>query len=176
MHDFEIHVLPPDETGGQDVQVKQHASTYVKRTATGAALGPAHVLGEGQLNWNRSERVSDRYGAVGLYVVAHWQSGQDSTPLAVQGLVGKRGQLRAVVLETRTSDHLGDLTHGWLPGGAEVGKTYVLGEGILFHEDNLGPKVGLEPTDGRPTHWLDGPTLYMCHEQTVRLEFAPFVE
>jgi hypothetical protein len=128
----------------------------------------AHVLGIGQVNWLPSERVSDRYGVVGLYDDAHWQSEFDT-----RGIIGRVGTLRAVVLETRESDHIGDLFHGWLPGGAQVGDVVDLGVGRFFGERNEhGYFVGVEPADGRRSLWLDGPALYKCHSQTVRLEFV----
>ncbi len=164
---------------GDHMQRKRQTGTYTglqlgltKRTRSTECV----VLGEGQLNWNRSERVSDRYGAIGLYNDAHWQAGEDSTPLHCQIYAGERGVLRAVVLETRDADHIGDLTHGWHVGGANVGDVYDLGEGVLFFDHDLGEKVGVKPEDGRDTLWLDGPTLYRCHSQTVRLEFVPFVD
>lgn len=131
------------------------------------------VLGVGQLNWPRRERVSDRYGVVGLYNDAHWQAGCKAHMLRVSTLAGRVGTLRAVVLETREADHIGDLTHGWHPGGAQVGDVIELGTGKLitaFYEG--GHYVGIEPLDGRTTQWLDGPALYKCHSQTVRLEFV----
>ena len=134
----------------------------------------AHVLGIGQVNWPRSERVSDRYGVVGLYGDAHWQSGtMISDELDTRGIVGRVGTLCAVVLETRKADHIGDLFHGWLPGGAQVGDVIDLGVGRFFGERNEhGYFVGVEPADGRRSLWLDGPALYKCHSQTVRLEFV----
>jgi hypothetical protein len=132
------------------------------------------TIGIGQLNWNRHERVSDRYGAVGLYNDAHWQTGDNESKLLALGvLAGAVGTLSATVLETRDADHIGDLFHGWGPGGAEVGATYVLGHGVLFHEFDCGDKIGVRPLDGREILWLDGRALYTCHSQTVRLEFTP---
>ncbi len=131
------------------------------------------VLGVGQLNWPRRERVSDRYGVVGLYNDAHWQAGCKANALRTSVLTGRVGTLRAVVLETRDADHIGDLFHGWFPGGAQVGEVIDLGTGRLFAAvDNEGHYVGVEPLDGRATRWLDGPALYKCHSQTVRLEFV----
>lgn len=157
-------------------QIKAQPGAYSPRVASGRALLTPVVLGEGELNWNRRERVSDRYGAVGLYNDAHWLAGEESTPLRGREHVGKRGLLRAVVLQTRDADHIGDLTHGWQPGGARVGDVIDLGEGTLFIEDDFGDKAGVRPEDGRDSLWLDGPGLYRCHSQTVRLEFVPFAE
>jgi hypothetical protein len=163
---------------GDAVQFKQQTGTY-----PGLRLGLAErtrssehvVLGEGQLSWNGSERRSDRYGAVGLYSDADWKVCANSQPLHCQIYSGTRGVLRAVVLETQDADHCGDLTHGWHVGGAKVGDVYELGEGVLFFDHEGGEKVGVRPEDGRDTLWLDGPNLYKCHSQTVRLEFVPFV-
>jgi len=166
-----IYTFHDDDTHDA-AQIKQCDGDYVLRAFTAPTSRPL-VLGTGQLNWNRRERVTNRYGAVGLYNDAHWQAGEDSTPLRGRGRAGEFGQLRAIVLEIRDADHVGDLTYGWHVGGAQVGDVIVLGEGILFFEDDLGPKVGVRPRGDSQELWLDGPALYRCHSQTVRLEFCP---
>jgi hypothetical protein len=164
------------QVGDDGVQFKQLPGTYEKHETARARSTECIVLGEGQLSWNRSERVSDRYGAVGLYYDAHWQAGENSQLLNGRSRAGERGVLRAVVLESREADHVGDLFHGWHVGGAKVGDVCDLGEGELFFADDCGEKVGVKPEDERDTLWLDGPTLYRCHSQTVRLEFIPFAD
>jgi hypothetical protein len=139
---------------------------------TALQLSSIHVIGTGQLNWNRGERVSDRYGAVGVYRDAHWQTDEESMSLTGHENAGHRGTLRAVILEIREADHIGDLFHGWHVGGARVGETIDLGRGTLFFDDDHGPKVGVVPDDGRQEQWLDGSALDRCHSQTVRLEFV----
>jgi hypothetical protein len=133
------------------------------------------TLGVGRLTWSASERVHDRYGTVWLMPDV---DGCDSLTLgwvpAVRldrALRGQRGQLRAEVLATRRSTHVGDLTHGWQPTTPAVGEVVVLGAGELFFEP--GWEVGLRPGDGRATFWLDPRALYRVHEQTVRLWFEP---
>jgi hypothetical protein len=133
------------------------------------------ILGEGALTWPRGERVSDRYGTVGL--MAPGQSYGDY--LANYAFVdvhqvpeGERGQLRATVLETRDSGHIGDLFRGLFPTTPEVGEVIFLGAGTVFYEDDDGaPYIGLQPDEARSSDWLDPAALYRVHEQTVRLEF-----
>lgn len=121
-------------------------------------------IGTGVLTWSPGERVSDRYGTV--YLLSDLESNE------VVGLTdtteGKRGRLIAVVRETRTSRHIGDLFHGVFPEIPEVGQKVVLGEGTLFFQDEL---VGVRPDDGRQTQWLNLRALYEVHEQTVTLFF-----
>lgn len=144
-------------------------------------------LGEGRLNWTRYERIGDRYGAVMLQTAGGDFDGlheaADARYAAFEDApFGRRGRLVAEVVETRPSPHIGDLFHGFEPGGATVGARIVLGEGTLFdalrEHDPRGygwerefPGVGLFPDDGRDTFWLDPKALYRCHEQTVRLDF-----
>lgn len=121
-------------------------------------------LGTGVLSWKREERVGDRYGTVRLFPDTE---AEDPTDLN-ETSYGLRGRLVAVVKETRQSPHIGDLFHGVFPVTPEVGEKIVLGEGILFYEDN---SVGLNPDTGRETLWLDVPALYRAHHQTVELFF-----
>ena len=112
-----------------------------------------------------SERVSDRYGSVKLFTSI---SQEETVPLD-QSLSGKRGQLLAVVKETRESNHIGDLFHGILPTKPSVGDEFVLGKGVLFF-DNIFT-VGLKPMRMRKNLWLDIKKLYKAHCQTVELYF-----
>lgn len=132
-----------------------------------------HLIGYGQLNWDGSERRSDRYGAVRLYHDAHPDNGRSAGPeLDVGAIVGQRGKLVAEVVQTRNSAHIGDLCHGFFPQRPEVGERIVLGDGVLFVESVNGHEhVGLRPDDGRDHFWLDPPKLYRAHQQTVRLWF-----
>lgn len=122
------------------------------------------LLGTGVLNWDRGERVSDRYGSVKLYL----STKSDETLLSYQGEVGQKGRLIASVIENRKSNHIGDFFHGFFPEKPEVGELIVLGEGVLFLENNA---VGLKPDDGREIFWLDPKMLYRAHFQTVELYF-----
>ncbi len=122
------------------------------------------LLGTGILNWNKSERVSDRYGAVFLDTDLHAD--------AITPLLGKKGKLICEVLETRASNHIGDLSRGISPSTPKVGDTIELGEGILFTEGSLNNLVvGLKPEDERATDWLNPHKLYNVHAQTVNLFF-----
>jgi len=85
---------------------------------------------------------------------------------------GVRGQLVAIVKETRQSRHIGDFFHGAFPKTPKVGEKIILGEGTLFFQcENT---VGVNPDDGRDTLWLDIEGLYKAHEQTVTLCFKEF--
>ncbi len=141
-------------------------------------------LGTGMLNWNRYERVGDRYGAVSLFAdragepnLEDYISGYpDATTDFAEAPSGTRGQLRAEVLVNRRSGHIGDLFRGLRPPDVPPapGTILTLGTGTLFveHDDGVAA-VGLRPDDGRPTDWLDPVVLYQLHEQTVRLIFIP---
>lgn len=134
-----------------------------------------HLLGRGMLTWPRGERVSDRYGRVGL------QRGDD--PQVASGVLpardvalhcdvpqGTRARLVAQVLEVRESDHIGDLFRGLFPTTPLVDDVFVLGEGrVVYSEMDGWQLVGLMPEDDRPNDWLDPARLYRVHSQTVEL-------
>lgn len=128
-------------------------------------------IGMGHLTWGRSERVSDRYGT--FYFMSDRHAAVDIT--AVHDLDGQQGRLVAKVLETRKSEHVGDLFRGVFPSTPEIGEEIVLGSGIFFSEpcsDGAGGcQIGLRPEKPRETDWLDIHALYRAHEQTVELFF-----
>ena len=122
-------------------------------------------LGTGVLNWDKGERISDRYGMVMLF------DQPDPVRKAIRlnrSKVGKRGRLIAVVRETRESPHIGDLFHGIYPSTPDIGEEIVLGDGILFF---FGESVGVLPQDRREYFWLNIHSLYRVHNQTVTLFF-----
>lgn len=127
-----------------------------------------HLLGQGELNWYRDERISDRYGFVHLCSNGKYQNFRN------KGFAGKSGKLIAVIVETKESSHIGDFFRGVGPSTPEKGELVALGEGRLVFkldiEDSI-EQVGLQPEDGRPDNWLDIQALYRCHEQTVNLFF-----
>ena len=126
------------------------------------------LIGTGQLTWARHERVSDRYGTVQLF------SEGEVLPLEGSYHAGKTGHLVVEVLETRQSEHVGDLFRGIFPTTPSVGDQMTLGEGKLFFDsDEDGDVVGVEPADGRDSDWMNPKTLYRAHQQTVRLIFVP---
>lgn len=117
------------------------------------------------MEWNGSERRSDRYGAVSLW---NDKGGKNFT----RELEGKYGKLIAKVLKTRKSDHLGDFARGIFPTTPTKGEMITLGEGTLFFEAQGDvDTVGLKPKDGRKSDWLDPKALYRVHQQTVKLYF-----
>ncbi len=135
---------------------------------------------EGWLSWPPGERRTDRYGLVSLFA---WRPTitDDTPPLDLTGVggtalpAGVSTRLVATVLESAQSDHVGDLFRGIYPpkGGTPVGTVLVLGEGEPFVErDQYGTYLGLRPTDGRKTDWLDPQVLYRLHGQRVRLDLV----
>lgn len=138
-------------------------------------------IGTGVLNWWRDERIGDRYGAVGLWVNPMTGS---LTPTARAVLPldrsceGQPGRLIAHIKEVRRSPHVGDFFRGLTPQTPSVGEVIVLGEGLLFFDEETSEDdgvtqtlVGLKPYDGRATDWLNPQALYRCHNQTVELRF-----
>jgi hypothetical protein len=136
-----------------------------------------HLIGQGVLNWNRSERVSDRYGSVMLTRDAMTSplSGNMGYAHISEEHEGKQGRLIAIVRESRLSPHVGDFFRGFCPPPepTPVGTELVLGTGTVFVEDNEegGACVGLSPDDERRSDWLDPRVLYQLHNQTVDLFF-----
>lgn len=121
-----------------------------------------HELGTGMLDWEREERISDRYGLVELFL----RPGE----LVKLNRVTEQlhGKLVAIVREARVSHHIGDLFHDVRPTIPEVGERVELGTGAIFFEDDA---VGLVPDDHRGTLWLNIRALYRLHNQTVTLYF-----
>ena len=132
------------------------------------------MIGYGMLTWDPEERQRDRYGSVKL-------TGQDSKDdesakpyvnhEALEKLQDKRVRLWAKVMETRKSDHIGDLFLGLSPSTPEVGEVIELGVGVLRVETDVWDNTVfvLQPEDGRETFWIDPRLLYRLHEQTVEL-------
>lgn len=134
-------------------------------------------LGRGVLTWHRKERVSDRYGAV--YLIDEGGNSLTAAPCPSRvtiptEIIGKKGTLKAVVLETRQSTHIGDLFRGVGLRTPNVNDVIVFGQGTLFAEPAIdgGQCVGLKPKNSRKVDWLDIRALYDAHEQTVELIFS----
>lgn len=127
------------------------------------------LVGTGILQWGRAERVSDRYGLIFLS-----QNPEGNSHVDLKNLKSQKGSLSVKITETRKSDHIGDLFRGFRPGGASKGDEVVLGDGTLFYEEVDGVTgVGVKPSDGRSSDWMNPEKLYYCHNQTVELFFAP---
>lgn len=124
-----------------------------------------YELGTGVVDWERAERISDRYAVVELFEGPRPHSTIVKLKRIKEGL---HGTLMAVVRETRTSDHIGDLFHGVETSTPVAGERVALGTGALFYEDG---RVGVRPDDARTTLWLDIQALYRVHNQTVTLYF-----
>lgn len=141
------------------------------------------LIGIGVLNWDRSERISDRYGIVCLFPCAGGYNGNAGTPIgrfaaigatSYEPLAGTRGRLVAVVKEARESTHIGDLFHGIFPRTPKEGAEIELGNGILVFEDTpQGKGVGVRPDIETRFPWMNLRALYDCHDQTVEIWFNP---
>ena len=136
-------------------------------------------IGTGTLTWMRSERITDRYGAVYLIPDGYNSLSRAAPPSlieheVVKTRVGEKGRLIAEVVETRESTHIGDVFRGLYPRTPKRGDRLVLGTGTFFSERNSeGLTIGVKPDDGRDSDWLDPRALYDAHEQTVTLFFEP---
>ncbi len=124
-----------------------------------------HLLGAGDLDWNRAERRSDRWGTVKLF--------EESDPVRDQGIslsttniVGRRGSLLALVKKVRPSWTRNEFTRVATP---EIGEEIVLGRGTLFIEED---SVGLKPSAEKEENWLSRKNLFKVHSLTVELYFV----
>lgn len=152
------------------------------RSAQLGEIEMIHVVGEGFFGWGGRERRSDRYGFVSLWKSIELKDGDHfatcglEIDLSLESIRGKQGKLRAVVLETRESHHIGDIFHGFSPSTPEVGDVIELGVGrvTIDHMDceNKTGRIGIRPDDEREVFWLNPHNLYRAHDQTVRLEFV----
>lgn len=135
------------------------------------------LIGTGALSWAKKERVTDRYGFVGLFNEDSEDKkiAEDAALLMkiIPPLLNKKFKMVAEVLETRKSTHIGDLQHGYRPVTPEKGDMIELGEGYLQHYELDGcDYVGLKPIMAGK-HWMDAKALYRAHEQTVNLYLIP---
>lgn len=136
------------------------------------------LLGKGRLTWGRYERVSDRYGGVALM-----SDGDSLTPPTddkyeqfVDAPFGAHGTLMAVVLETRESTHIGDISRGLAPSTPEVGDRFVLGTGTLQRDNGVmwDQEIVLVPDDGRKDNWLDARSRSRPFCRCARTRFPDF--
>jgi len=131
-------------------------------------------IAHGVFGWDGAERKTDRYGAI---LILSQGFGADAVSTAAEfdhevasALEGKKVKLKAVVVESRTSTHAGDLFLGIKPSRPEVGEEIELGVGQLelgevYWAD--GPSILLIPSDGREQFWIDPRKFYRLHDQTV---------
>lgn len=126
----------------------------------------AIVLAEGELNWNRIERVSDRYGTVRIFV----PSTESPASQIKRKYLGQHGTLVVKVVEPRESTHCGDWARNIRPKTPERNDIFVLGTGTLFMEENNHYEdIGVKPDSGKQSDWLNPYALYNVHESVVRL-------
>ena len=141
------------------------------------SLPPNSILiGRGKLTWMKSERVSDRYGAV-------WLMDNDSDSLSPgpdkpQPMwfppPDQRGQLIAHVIDAYESTHIGDSFRGIAPTTPTTGDIFILGTGRASKETVLNINTFLiTPTKPRDSDWLNPRALYNCHESIVELIWSP---
>jgi hypothetical protein len=129
------------------------------------------ILGTGVLGWSSFERQTDRYGSI------HLNYNQDDPQRFDGAPVGTSGVLKAEVVESRDSFHLGDFGRGMGPSKPEPGEVIELGAGVLFTEDiGHAVLVGVKPDDGREFDWMNPEKLYRCHGQLVNLIFSPVLD
>lgn len=138
----------------------------------------AILIGVGGLTWDGRERRTDRYGTIAVSDTNAEEEQITTGSHLKWGVIdryrGCCGKLVAKIIATGQSVHIGDLFRGFYPTTPNVGDIILLGHGKLFpHKYTWGEAVGVLPTDGRNTDWLDPQALYRCHEQTVELYFIP---
>lgn len=134
------------------------------------------LVGRGKLTWMKSERVSDRYGAVWL------MSNNDSSltpheptpqPLWLPPAT-QLGSLYAKVIDARESTHIGDFFRGIVPKTPKNGDIFLLGTGTASVESVININTFLlTPTEPRDSDWLNPLALYNCHESIVELIWIP---
>jgi hypothetical protein len=128
-----------------------------------------HLLGRGVLSWDADERQSDRYGTVRLF--RHHRPHAPFVTIA-GAPVGTIGDLLVRVIETRKSNHVGDVFRKIYPIMPEAGEQIILGVGILArHACEPDYVVGVIPLGERDKDWLKPKALYRAHDQTVDLIF-----
>ena len=131
-------------------------------------------LGHGAFSWNPAERIADRYGTFFLF---NYDKTDDPTPhldsVIIESLNGSFGSLKAKIVSTRTSSHIGDIFRQIKPQTPQVGEEFLIGTGYLFSDRLQGEYcIGLRPKVARATDWLDPHVLYKCHHQTVDIFFC----
>ncbi|HSL82426.1 MAG TPA: hypothetical protein VLF66_06585 [Thermoanaerobaculia bacterium] len=130
------------------------------------------LIGTGVLTWNSAERTSDRYGAVALMPDGATSRTAEESYIPI-GPISGRGRLVAVVLQSRTSTHIGDLFRKIYPSRTATGSRILLNErvGTVFLANDRGMiSIGIRPDDlRRSTDWLDPRQLYRVHEHLVEL-------
>lgn len=125
------------------------------------------TLGQGVFTWPNTERVSDRYGAIGFEKgdgidFAHTED--------LDKVVGYHGTLKGRVIETRQSHHIGDFVRGLFPTTPLEGQEFTIGTGTFQREHKHGMKTLVcIPDDGRLSDWYDPKVLYQLHDQVVLL-------
>lgn len=139
------------------------------------------MIAKGEFGWDKSERVSNRYGAV--MVTDHNETSKIINKDKIEDNIGNKGKLKATVIKGKKSGHIGDIVCGLYQNTIpEEGETYDLGSGELFIEENCSTAeesqymdpIGIKPEDYQnKNHWLDSEVLYDINDCIVKLEFIP---
>lgn len=125
------------------------------------------TLGQGRFTWPRGERITDRYGAIGFEKGEEIGFAHGDMLAKVEG---QHGTLKARVITTRRSHHIGDLRRGLFPQRPIEGQEFALGTGTFRQEQGEDIRVlTCVPDDGRQTDWYDPEVLYTLHDQDVLL-------
>lgn len=145
----------------------------------------SEVIGQGVFSWERTERVTKRYGSFGVTPSGNNPRNRSETNFlnvsALLDLEFHRVKITAKVIGLGESEHLGDLyvvdpTTGQpiKPSTPKLNEEFVLGVGVLrlmpTDQDFTGKFfIGIQPENMREMFWMDPRTLYQLHEQTVQL-------
>lgn len=127
----------------------------------------------GLLQWERSERLSDRYGVI--FLDANGYTPRVRGPLrfparTVKRLTCRYVHITAKVVARHHSHHVGDRYRGLLPSTPNVGEIVDLGRGRLSTDVyRRKPYFMLWPNDHRKTDWFDPERLFRLHDQLVVL-------
>lgn len=124
-----------------------------------------NFIGRGILNWPSNERVSDRYGVITLFTDEYME---ETIPLSIPPHI-KRAALLVEIVDTRDSQHIGDLFHGIFPITPDIGERFYLCNTGTVHLHEDGTHLSIIPDDGRDEWWFNPDYLYRSHSQTVDL-------
>ena len=91
---------------------------------------------------------------------------------AIEELKGKKVHITCQVIESRKSQHMGDLYHGFTTKQPKQGEIIDLGVFIFEPKDDEFHTFVLNPGDDRKHFWIDPRKLYQLIDQTVALFVA----
>ncbi len=115
-------------------------------------------IGDGVFTWPRYERITGRYGLMGVTDLI-------GSPIGLPGLQppGSLGRLEVEIVDTRPSPFQS-------PPIPKAGDRFEFGPGYFFTGCSDGITwFGLQPVEPREENWLDPKKLNQCHGQVVRV-------